>query len=76
LANRGQLRADFPPFHDLRSEYDALHPFSLRLFGRRLLHLGVIELTEHKIGEWEAEEHIAKTPLFDKLFICMPPKDL
>jgi hypothetical protein len=47
--------------------------FTSRMFESRLRHLGIVELTEHKIGTLETETRVKKTPLFDKLFLCRPP---
>lgn len=57
----------------LYTECSDLFTFTLRMFERRLLHIGVIELTRHKTGSFETEIHITKSPLFDKLFLCLPP---
>jgi hypothetical protein len=53
-----------------------LFTFTTRMFETRLLNLGVVELSGHKVGTWETELHVKKTPLFDKLFLCRPPRDL
>ena len=50
-----------------------LFTFTTRMFETRLLNLGLVELSGHKVGTWETELHVKKTPLFDKLFICRPP---
>ena len=60
-------------FPILCTERSDLFTFTVRMFESRLRHLGVVELSQHKVGAYDTETRVRKTPLFDKLFHLRPP---
>lgn len=66
------LLEDLVPTFKTLNEYAAIC-YSLRTFERFLSFFGVIDI-EQKGTAFDRVTYITKTPLFDKLFTCIPPE--
>ena len=71
----------FKAFPALLDEREGLHCYCLRMFDRMLYHLGIITRKKEEVNKAEGEAfapipktYIEKTPLFDKMILCRPPK--
>ena len=71
----------FKAFPALLDEREGSHCYCLRMFERRLYHLGIITRKKEKVKKAEGQAfapwprtYIEKTPLFDKMIRCRPPK--
>lgn len=64
----------FQAFPEMVAEEGGLHCFSLRMFQRRLIHLGIIEIEQPNQLSANFKVSITQTPLLDKLFYFHQPR--
>jgi hypothetical protein len=66
----------FQAFNELQEEGGGLHCFSMRMFDRRLRHLGLIEYEKEGLGyhDINGATYIKKSLLLDRIIICHPPR--